>query len=748
MPMKPPLFLASLPLWCALALHTPAHAAPDVSPSLKKMLSGLPIAGIKDQLQSMMAALEKTPCGGGLQGCYATSTGPLQLYFFSSSAAQQTLLLVVDQQMAMPNVLGEKAQKVMGGTALRSPIISISTTDYMLDQVKMPPALQKVVRERYFNVNSLDFAAGVQLAARADLGGPIKLAMEGFGVKGSDLTLRAAVVMPIPTDFASGAGAGAEAADAVAHGETMKKAGTDAAKPEAFIELQFAPNAALPLKMPAITLTDATFFLNNALTFGFKGNATYDGVPGKKILIQFQTPLDPAGAMDLLDFSFRMATPPSFTMEDAAHVMVAMATPDPRLAAYGGGFIRGIAAFKQPLLAATQPLSVFKLQNPTPAPAYRFGDSSAPWPDDPKFFNIVVLGPLADGGPYLRAAGQVNILGQKMGWLDASAGASGLQGTVGEALTLKLGPLGKVSFKMQALANVDKNHQDISLKGNLAGQKVEVTLSGSTMTVAVNASCVNPFEIKVQATIQASTDIAQVFEGQGGVNVDPASIGGCIGKDLEAAYNKIAGEYKNLSGYTAGEANKALKKISDDAVAAYNATKNAARELARQSTSAAKKTFDSVGNGLASAANSASSSVVKASGGKTAKVHMPTEDEAMFDRTVFDWDYYYDTKGTAWGNTDLFEHWKNTGYPSGAQASNEFNLNFYRSHNNNTGKTGKDSLINWVAGGYAVSGPQGSATFSLQAYRNRYPDLKGWRYQDLMNHWLDHGRAEGRDGRP
>ncbi|MGQ3054684.1 MAG: lectin, partial [Roseateles sp.] len=583
-----------------LALHLPVHAqgAPAVSPSLKKMLGGLPIAGMKEQLQGMVAALEKTPCGGGLKGCYATSTGPLQLYFFSSNTAQQTLLLVVDQQMVMPNLLGEKAQKVMGGTALRSPIISISTTDYALDQAKMPPALQKVVRDRYFNVGSLEFAAGVQMAARADLGGPIKLAMEAFGVKGNEVTMRAAVVMPIPTDLAGGAGAGAGAADAVAHGDTMKKAGADALSPEAFIELQFAPNAKLPLRMPKVTLTDATFFLNNALTFGFKGNAAYDGVPNKPILIQFQTPLNPAGALDLLDFSFRMATPANFTMEDAAHVMVAMATPDPRLAGYGGGFIRNIDAFKQPLLAATKPLSVFKLKNPQPVPVYRFGDSSKPWPDDPRFFNIVLLGPLADGGPYMKAAGEVTILGQKMGWLDASAGTAGLQGSVGEAVTLKLGPLGKVRFKMEASADVDKNRQDISMKGNFAGQKVEVTLSGSTLKVFVNASCVNPFEIKVQASIEASTDIAQVFEGQGGVNVDPASIGGCVGKELEAAYRKIAGEYKNLSGYTASAATAELNKMSG-AVAAeaervakeaeqaaeatrkqYEQTKNAARNVA------------------------------------------------------------------------------------------------------------------------------------------------------------------------
>jgi len=40
----------------ALALHTPTHAqgAPEITPSLKKMLGGLPIAGIKDEVQGMI----------------------------------------------------------------------------------------------------------------------------------------------------------------------------------------------------------------------------------------------------------------------------------------------------------------------------------------------------------------------------------------------------------------------------------------------------------------------------------------------------------------------------------------------------------------------------------------------------------------------------------------------------------------------------------------------------------------------
>src|SRR6187402_3609589 len=87
-------------LLAAVILNVPAHAAdaPQVSPSLQKMMGGLPIAGIKDELQGMLGAPKKSSCGGELTGCYTTQSGPLQLYFFTSGSSQQTLLLVVDKK--------------------------------------------------------------------------------------------------------------------------------------------------------------------------------------------------------------------------------------------------------------------------------------------------------------------------------------------------------------------------------------------------------------------------------------------------------------------------------------------------------------------------------------------------------------------------------------------------------------------------------------------------------------------------
>lgn len=741
--MRYGLFKAGVALLAALAL--PAQAQ-DISPSLKKMLGALPIAEVKGEMAQLVGSLKKTSCGGGFTGCYATQSGPLHLYFFTSGNAQQTFLLAIDQKMALPHLLKDDVQKVFGGTSLAAPIISISTTDYTLETARMPADLQRIVRDNYFNVSSLNFASGVQLAARANLGGAIKDTMAAFGVRGDQLTLRAAVVMPIPTDLASGAGSGAGLADSMGHGQTMSKAGADALKPEAFIEFQFAPNAVLPLINPPMNLSDATFFINNALTFGYKGNATFKGVGNKKILVQFQTPLTPSGVMDLADFSFRMATPANLTMEDAAQLMVAMASPDPRLAKYGGGYIRNIESLKKPLATVLKPLSVFQLRNPTPPPEYRFGDPGKPWPDDVKYFNVALLGPLAQDGPYMHVGGEVTVLGQRMGFLDASAGLSGLHAKAVEDLSLKIGPLGRVTLqKMLAQADVDQNTQYIRLKGTFKAQvieTVEVILSGSTLTINVPANCTNPFEIKATLDIQPDTNIADVFNAQAGASVDPAKLPNCVGKALEAAYNKIANEYKSLGGFSAADAGKALKKIEDDAAAAaaasYKAAKNEARKLAGSSTSAAKKMFDGAAN-----------QVDNALGSLFGKKKKDNDADDIFDPSVFNWDFYYDTRGTAWGKTDLFEYWRTTGFAAGEQGSQEFHMATYRKLNPDLHGVDKDVLNHWLGTGIN-QGRQASSTFSMQAYQRRYiSEFRGWSYRDVFTHWMQRGRdIENRNGRP
>lgn len=778
--MKCPPLKAIFIVLAALSLQMQAHAdsAPDVSHALKKMLGSLPIEGIKDDLQVMVKALQKTPCGAGLTGCYATKSGPLQLYFFSSKQAQQTALLVIDKKLAMPRLLGDKVQKVMGETSLESPIFAISTTDFDLETAKMPQSLQDVIRKSYFNVSSMSFPAGVQLAARATLGGPIKLTMETFGIKANQLMMRAGLVIPIPTDFASGAGTGIGLAQALADGDTMKKAGADAAKAEAFVQFEFAPNSRLPMLLPPITLTDASFFINNSLTFGYKGNAQFQGVGDKKILMHFQTPLTPAGALDFLDFQFLMATPANFTLEDSVKVMVAMVSPDARLAQYGGGFIRNSAAYKDDLLKAVKPLSMFKLVNPKPAPEYRFGDATRPFPENAGNFNFVILGPLADGGPRLRALGDLKILGQTMSSAEMTAGLQGVRNFTENKMTVRLGPLGKQTFSFSTTLTIDKNLYHNKWSGNFAGQNIEVTMGLADVAIKVNASCINPFVIDAVVGIKPDLDIAQVFEFQPGFNVDPSKIVGCVGKELEAAYRKVAGEFKDLGGYTAAAANAELKKISDeaekiarqaqeeaeraakasqkaaedaakaaqkaaeDAEREYNRVKDGARDTANKATHAAANAFKDAGNAF------------KKLGKK--KKHKKGPDP-KFAGSVFDWDYYYDAyPDLVKAGVDLNQHWRDKGFLDGRRGSLEFHADYYWNRYTDVqalcpNKNRQCALQHWLDYGIE-EGRQGSADFSSLSYMDRYPDVPQTLAKeadpDALEHWLTIGSDAGRNGKP
>lgn len=740
--------LLSLVLTGALSLFALvplAHAdnVPQITPSLKKLLGGLPIAGMKDEVNQLVGTLKKTSCGGGLTGCYATKSGPLQLYFFTSGTAQQTFLLVVNKTMALPPLLKPNVQKLMGETSIKDPIISLSTTDYVLDLAHMPADLQKVVRDSYFNVSSLSFTAGVQLAARANIGGAVMTTLAALGVPANQMTLRAGVVMPIPTDLAGAAGSGAGLADALHHSETMKKAGADALHPGAFIEFQPAPGLKIQLRAPAMVLSDSTFFLDNELVFGYKGNARFENT-SRDILLQFQTPLTPAGVMDLADFSFRMATPSTLNLTDDAYIAMAMLVPQVSMAKsatttalekFGGGYIKNIKAIVQPLRTMTKSLSVIQLKNPNSPAPYRFGDPTRPFPTSDAPFNLLILGPLADGGPRMYTAGAVRILGQNMGRMELSVGMAGFQATAEESLSLKLGPLGNTKIKMLATVDINAKSQKVNITGNLAGQKLAVTLAGDTLAGYLEATCAHPFEIKFTAPIEENLDIAKLFNNMPGVNVDPAQLTNCIGKDLEKALNTIANEYSKLDGYSAKQANAALKKISDDAQkvadAAYKQSKDAARALANSTnslTSDVSKAFNDAGN-----------SISHAFGGK--KHHSDANDK--FDRSVFNWDYYYDTRGTAWGNDDLLQHWSDHGYAENKRASKEFDMEYYRGKH--PGANNKDLLNTWLKDGINKC-EQASPDFSLAALQKRYP---GKNCRDTYDWYFDQGGpASGLNGKP
>jgi hypothetical protein len=746
MPMTVKKTLLNLTLWAlgAMALQVPARASdiPQISDPLKKMLGALPIDGVKDQVHALVPALKKTSCGGGLSGCYMTKSGELQLYYFTDGKLQETFMLVLDKKMTMPTLLKAKVQKVLGGTSLQQPIISISTSDYVLDTSKMPADLQAVVKKSYFGVANLEFAAGVQLAARASLAGLLRMQLLAMNVDVDNLTMRAGVSVPIPLDLTSAAGTGAGLGVAMHQGDTFKKASADALKPGAYVEFQFGPGSVINLPMPRATLTDTTIFIDNELVFGYKGNAVFAGTT-KKTLLQFQTPLTPEGGMDLLDFSFVMATPASYTLADATNMMIAMSVPDPRLAKYGGGFVKDIDQFKSMLKTVEYPLTMIQLRNPHPAPEYKFGDATKPFPTDAKVFNVTLYGPLADGGPYIHLGGDVTIVGAKMGSLDASAGTSGLHAKAMEQLYVKLGPLGKVTIeKVIASADIDKDTQRIRLKGNFGGQVVEVILDGEKLHIDVPANCVNPFEIKATLKLEPSTDLAKVFDAQGGVNVDPSSIAGCIGADLEKALNKIAGEYKNLGGYTAHAATQQLNKIRNGTNQAYNTAKNGARDAASKTSNAAMSAFNDAGNAFKRI-------------GKKKKHHKGPDPK--FAASVFDWDDYYDNApDVVAAKVDLATHWREYGFNEGRQGSLMFSAAYYWNRYADVqalcpGRNLPCALQHWLDTGLD-QGRQGSEDFSVRDYLNRYPDLVAAfgrdNFPDAMEHWSNYGEDEGRNGAP
>lgn len=306
--------------------------------------------------------------------------------------------------------------------------------------------------------------------------------------------------------------------------------------------------------------------------------------------------------------------------------------------------------------------------------------------------------------------------------------------------------LGKLSVKMVATVAIDKGQQLVNLTGNLDGQKISVSLNGSTMGVEVSASCINPFEIKASLTIKADTDIADVFAGQAGANVDPSKIGGCIGKELEAAYNKIAGAYSQLSGYSAKLANEELTKLAnsaaDEARKDFNKTKDAARDVASKSTSVATKAFNDAGNAF------------KKLGKKRKHRKGP---DPKFAGSVFDWDYYYDNHADMQKpGVDLTAHWKNSGFAEGRRGSLEFSASYYLNRYADVasacpGNNLPCALQHWLDFGIEM-GRQGSPDFNVVSYMNRYGDvprtLAPEDDPDALEHWLTSGFDAGRDGRP
>jgi hypothetical protein len=741
--------------WFALAsffwTNAQAQNAPPVLPGLKEAVAHIPIPGIAAALQDLHAALKQGENGGYFAKTTADVPGvgkiPLQLYFYGDGA-KQALILVVDRELQLPPVFNNAGWKRLEGASLSDPIFSLSTVDYALDIRDMPEDFRKIVADSYYGVTSLNFVAGFQVAAKIRLGGAMKQVIEhSMNVHVQDFTLRAGVVVPIPTDASSSA---ALAAQLAADMKNVDKVAKDS--PDFFVELQPKPGAIIhgPLAMEALTLTDATFSLTSHSVFGFRGNVVLSN--GKKFITYFQTPLTEADYLDFADFQFGI-TAQTFTLEDYVLWCLSMATPK----APGGNFIKGVDKYKDQLLLVMKPLSVFEIRNPNPVGEYRFGDITKPFPHK-SFFNMLVLGPLASStdstgqqlsGPYLQAIGDLTVLKQKLASVRFTMGGTGLHGIVDSGLSLNLGPLGRTGIKMYASADVTDKEQLILVQGSALGRALKVSLTPTRLSIDSPATCATPFELEQTLNIDSLLNLSSLMDSLPGVNVDPAKLQNCIGKELEAAYNWVASTGSALGGYAASQATAELNKMANEAAAAakqadeeYNKAKDAARKAANVSTNGAMKAFNDAGNGI------------KKLFGKKKK-HKKGPDP-KFASSVFDWDYYYDAApDVVRHKVDLATHWRDNGFNEGRQGSPEFSARYYLARYPDVkAKCGTDlkcALDHWLDHGIDV-GRQGSANFSVADYLARYPDLQRAfgqdNYEDALDHWLNTGSIEGRNGAP
>jgi hypothetical protein len=756
------LFVRIIALVSLFMLAAPAaHADAPINANIKEALYHLPIPGIQKALDDLFKALKQGESGG-----YAAKTTvdvpgvgkfPLQLYFFGKNE-KQALLLVVNRTIATPKVFNNPGWKQLAGASMSDAIFSLSTVDFTLTTKDMPADFKKVVADSYYNVQALQFTSGFQVAARLKLGGQMKGIIEkGLNFPATDFTMRAGVVIPVPTDAS---GSAALAAQLAADMKNIDKVLKD--QPDFFIELQPKPGTKVDglMGMGGTTLSDPTVSLNSKLTLGFKGNVTTGGTT---YITFFETPLTPAGAMDLGDFQFGFATQ-SMTFSQVSSLAMALQTPQVK----GGSFIKGIDKLRDQLKQFQNALQVFEISNPNKIGTYKFGDPNHPFPPK-EAFNLVVMGPFASmtdsngktiQGPYLNAVGDARVLKQKMGSARLTISDSGLHSLMSAGLNLKMGPLGKTGISMRANADIDSKTQQLLVHGNVFGRSLDASLDPYKLSIDSPATCATPFSLSEKLDIKPILDLAGLMDALPGVNVDPSKLSGCIGAELEKAYKWVSSTGSSLAGFTANQANAELKKIADAEAAAakaaaeaaaaadkaakeaYNKAKDEARQAANNATNAAANAFRDAGNAF------------KRLGHKKKK-HKKGPDP-KFAASVFDWDYYYDhAPDVVKAKVDLSEHWRDHGFNEGRQGSLTFNARYYLNRYSDVkGACGNNlqcALQHWLDEGIE-EGRQGSADFSVYDYMRRYFDLRQAfgreNYPDALEHWFNNGEDEGRNGSP
>ncbi len=544
-----------------LLVQTPAYAQTDVRASLLDAVTNLPIPGIK----TAMAAAVKQAGTAQDNEIYKLSINGTKAYLYLiGKAPAMSALVAVNGSLAIPAVFNNSAWKRLGGASLVDPIFSLSTVNRELVTSTLPEPLKGMLVNSYFNPPSLQFRAGFQLAARFQSGGIMKTILEsGMGMPVQNFVLRSGVTVPVPTDPQGQAGLALTLlSDIKAVGNTVKDL------PEFYVELQTSPGAVFsaPMGMSALSLSDATFYLNNQGVFAYTGNMIMNPI-GKKFAVFFQTPLAPTGAMDFLDFQFGMAAP-DFTLEDMARMVIALNTPK----VPGGGFLKDTTAYQNYLTPLLKPLSVVKVYNPKMLADFRYGDPTRPFPTA-EALNLLVLGPLAtteDGtgktvmGPMLKAMGQARIMSQEVGNQFFYAGPNGLRVSSVSQLSLRLGPLGRQAVSMNGQVDISKDRQIIKFNGNVLGRVIEMNLTPAQLMINSPATCATPFAISGNVEIRSDMNLSSVMDGLPGVNVNPSQISGCVGEDLKRALQWVGTTGQSLGGYAVADANALLKKMGDD----------------------------------------------------------------------------------------------------------------------------------------------------------------------------------------
>lgn len=609
-------------------LQSQAQNAPAVNPSVREALSLAPIPGLKAELDGLIKALQQPP---GFNGYTAKKTITvagtpitLLLYLFGD-LDQQAVLVVLNGTIAMPGVFNNAAWKKLANTKFKDPIFSYSTIDFDLETGKMNADFQAIIKNSYFNAGSLAFKSGFQVTTNASIGGVMKTVIEtGMGVPVQEFTLRAgrvgkppsqpgpAELLPAATDAKGRAELGrAMAADMKkrseeAEKEAKRQAGENVEdnKPEFFVEFQLAPGKTIdgPFGMSAVKLTDATIFINNQGTLGYKGNATLTGPgspPDQRVLpaVMFlETPLSPGGAWDLAESKIGLATP-RIALSDFALLGTMLRTP--KAAKGNGSFIGNIDNFAGKLTTMAAPLSVFTLTNPLPVPKYKFGDPKSPFPEV-RAFNIVALGPLASQGeikgPLARVFGDANALGQKFAGMRVDLSPSGLKGDASGnfSIDLRKVALGSPGINMKASVNIDQNTQAVGLSGSLADRSLNFAIEPTAISLNSPASCSAPVGITARANLTPKISFTDVSNSITGVNVDPAKITGCVGEALKAAYKWIGDNGAKLGGYTVAAAKEAGKALEQGGKAVGAAVVQGGQAVGQGAQVAAKTTSDFV----------------------------------------------------------------------------------------------------------------------------------------------------------